>query len=244
MKIQDLEIIDRCLFMKKERVLIVGDLHLGYEGYLQEKGWSFPKTQLEETLSVFKRIFEKTREFGKLKKIILLGDVKHYFAGILKEEFSDFYKVIELLKENLTTDGEIIITKGNHDNILEPIIRNYGFVKLVDYFVLGDTMFFHGHRKSWENLEIYDKKIKTFVLGHFHPAITLQKDAKKEKYKCFLYGKLKKLKKNIIIAPSFFPLVEGSNILACSEINKRLNISNFEVFAIDGNGVVYDFGKL
>ena len=34
MKIADFEIVDRCLFLAKEKILVVGDLHLGYEEYL------------------------------------------------------------------------------------------------------------------------------------------------------------------------------------------------------------------
>ena len=55
-----------------------------------ESGAVFPKTQMEETLDLFKKIFEK---MGKLKRIILLGDVKHYFAGVLRGEFEDFHNL-------------------------------------------------------------------------------------------------------------------------------------------------------
>lgn len=243
MKIERFEIVESCLFWCEEKILIVGDMHLGYENYLEEGGWSFPKTQMEVSEVVLKKIFKKT---GKLKKVILLGDVKHFFSGILAGEYSDFNFIMGLIKKNLVEKGKVIITKGNHDKILAPIIKRYNFVSLKDVFVWKDVGFFHGHFDIVEDLNkgLLDKKIKIILIGHYHPAVTLKDDVKQERYKCFLYGKHKKLKKKLIILPSFFPLVEGSDIFSNSIIkDNNINISRFEVYAVDGDGKVYDFGK-
>jgi len=237
MKIERFEAIDRALFWKEEKLLVIGDVHLGYENYLMEHGWSFPKAQMEESFRILREIFKKT---GKVKKIILLGDVKHHFGGILYEEFEDFYKLVDFLDKYLVDDGEILITKGNHDVILEPILnrRKLGHVKLVESLKIGDVVFFHGSPKQFEklNLELYDKSVKVLVTGHYHPAIVLEEDSKKEKYKAFLFGRLNK--KNTIILPSFFPLVEGL------DISNKKEFEEFEVFLLDGQGKVYDFGKV
>lgn len=243
MKIERFEIVESCLFWKDEKILIVGDMHLGYENYLEEKGWSFPKTQMDVSEEVLKKIFKKT---GKLKKVILLGDVKHFFSGILAGEYSDFNFIIKLIKNNLYKSGEVIITKGNHDKILSPIVKRYDFVKMKEVFIWKDVGFFHGHFDMIEkyNLDLVDKKIKIILVGHFHPAVVLKDDIKQEKYKCFLYGKHKQLRKKIIILPSFFPLVEGSDIFSSNLLNnKQMNISKFEVYTVDSNGNSYDFGK-
>ncbi|MFZ5955103.1 MAG: metallophosphoesterase [Nanoarchaeota archaeon] len=266
MKINQFEIIDRCLFWPEKKILIVADIHLGYEEYLNELGWTFPKTQFEVTEKIFEKIFEKV---GKVSKIIILGDIKHHIGGILREEFGDFYKITNLFRKNLVENGEIIITKGDHDKILEPVIRNYSFVKLVNYYKLDNLMFFHGNKKDFDKyqLEIFDtqKKSKDFdhtpkklkekqesfntstgclVIGHFHPAIIIGQDSKRERYKCFLLGKIKKYNKNLIILPSFFPLIEGTNILEEQLLENWLNIDNFDVYVLDENENVYDFGKV
>jgi putative SbcD/Mre11-related phosphoesterase len=240
-KIERFEAIDRCLFWKQKKILIVGDLHLGYEAYLNERGWTFPKTQVDETIRILKRIFEKT---GKLKEVILLGDVKHYFAGVLNMEFRDVYKVVEFIKKNLDKEGKIIIVKGNHDNILDPVIKNYDYVELKDSYVVSDVLFFHGDKESFkrESNNLSRKECRLVVTGHFHPAVNINQDAKSEKYKCFLYGKDKILKKEMIIVPSFFPLVEGSEV--DKENNEGRDFSNFNVYAVDDNGKVYGFGKV
>jgi uncharacterized protein len=236
-KIERFEALDRALFWREKGILIFGDLHLGYEEFLNERGWSFPRTQLEDTLEALKRVFEKT---GKLNKVILLGDVKHYFGGVLYHEFKDAEAVFRLIKESLEKEGKIIIIKGNHDAIIEPIARKYDFIEVKEQIEVKEVLFIHGDEFR---LESFDKKNKLIVMGHFHPAVVLVQDSKSEKYKCFLYGKSKELKKNVIILPSFFTLVEGTDV-STGLLEGWISVSNFEVFAIDGEGNVYDFGKV
>jgi hypothetical protein len=243
MKIERFEAIDRCLYWEEKETLIVGDLHLGYEENLNESGISIPKSQLKETLKIFERIFRVMKEKDwKIKEIVLLGDIKHYFSGILRQEFNDFRKIVDLLEKNIKLGGKIVIVKGNHDSILEPITRNYNNIELKDYYNINDVLFLHGHQLETEklSLEILDKKNKLIIMGHFHPAISLIEGAKTEKYKCFLYGKLNLIKKETIIMPSFFPLIEGSDVL--SELEMHLN--NFEVYILDEDSNIYDFGKV
>ncbi len=235
-KIKGFEIVDRCLYWKAEKTLIVGDLHLGYEDVLFRRGASFPRRQLDETLEIFKKVFEKT---GKVERVILLGDVKHYFAGVLREEFEDFFNVLELIKKNLRKEGKVIITKGNHDNILKPISTNYKEVELLDYFVLKNVLFFHGDKFGFEKVkkELGKKKIKRVVVGHFHPALILSDNVKREKYKCFLLGEV--FEKDFIFVPSFFPLVEGSDIN--SEVKWNFDLKKKKIFVLSPDGEVFEF---
>ena len=234
------ETIDRVLFWKEKKILIVGDLHLGYEESLQEQGWTVPQILLDETMEIFKKIFKIA---GKVEKIILLGDVKHNFAGVLRQEMSDVYAVFGLFKKNLINDGEIIVTKGNHDNILESIVKNFRGVRLLDFYIFEDVLFFHGDTQSWEKigLDVFDEKIKLIVTGHYHPAILVEEGDKRERYKCFVFGKEKKLKKNMIVVPSFFTLVEGTDISGGFE---GMDLKNIKVFAVSPDGSVYDFSGM
>lgn len=236
-KIERFEAIDRCLFWRERKTLIVGDLHLGYEDFLAEKGWSFPKTQLEDTINILKKIFEQT---GRLEEVILLGDVKHYFAGVLNGEFSDFKKIVELCNDNLIGGGRIIITKGNHDSILEPLVARWKFdnIKIMEFYGVEDVLFFHGDKSCWNDLEL-DKKNKLLVVGHFHPAIMLRESAKSELFKCFLRGKHSG--REMIILPSFFTLVEGTDVSA-GKLEKWFSVSGFKTYIVADR--VYDFGKV
>mgnify|MGYP001574584138 CR=1 FL=1 len=74
-----------------------------------------------------------------------------------------------------------------------------------------------------------------------HPAISIAKNVKKEIYKCFLVGKYKD--KEIVILPSFFPLIEGADVnIEDTNLAFKLNLRGFEVYVVGDK--VYDFGKL
>jgi hypothetical protein len=172
----------------------------------------------------------------KIDRIIVLGDLKHEFKGINKQEGAETKKLLEILKEKT---GKVILIRGNHDNILKPIAKNFG-LEIKDYYIENEIAFFHGHKIL---NELYDKKIKMWITGHIHPAITIKKGIKGEKYKCFLVGKFKD--KKIIIMPSFFPLVEGSDVLKNQAISFfKINKNNFGVYVVDDNNRNYYFKKI
>lgn len=242
-KIYDFETVDRCLYWKKEKILIVGDLHLGYEDNLNQRGIVFPKKQQEENFRLFQRVFLELRK-KKIEKILLLGDIKHYFGGILRQESQDFDELIRFFENELDKKVKIEIVKGNHDKILEPIIKKYENVTLQDYLIIKNTLFFHGDpgslKKVYEIMK--NKKIEKVVVGHFHPVLVLKdkEDVKKEKYKCFLYGFSKEYNKEVVFVPSFFPLLEGSDIIKETGIYQK----GMKVVAIDEEGESYLFKKI
>ena len=97
--------------------------------------------------------------------------------------------------------------------------------------------------------KILDNMKKTLIIGHEHPAISLKKGARTEKYSCFLKGKYKK--HELIVLPSFNLLVHGSDVLKEKLLSPFLdNINNFEVFIVspeeDLNNLskVLYFGKI
>jgi|SRR3989344_2171407 len=234
-----IDYIGKCLLISgKERLLIVGDLHLGYEETLNQSGIFVSREMYKEMISEFERIFEKA---GKVDKIVLLGDVKHHFAGILKQEWQDILKLLDYFTEKLEKNGKIIITRGNHDNILEPIVKRRENVELVDYYINEKTGFIHGNK---DFPEIWGKDIKRIVLGHVHPAIKLKEENKVEKYKCFLVGEVKE--KEIIIVPSFIDASEGSDPREEKiDLPFRMDLDKFEAKIIDRESLeVLDFGKL
>lgn len=238
MKIYDFEVVDRCLYWKEKKTLIVGDLHLGYEDSLENSGYiGLPRQQKEENEKIFLRIFNKLN--FDIERIILLGDIKHKFGGISRQEFQNFHELIQFLKNSLKNLEKIIITKGNHDKLLEPLLKNYDYIDLVDYFEQGGKLFFHGDSFSLQKvyLKLAEKETKEIVLGHFHPVYILreEKGVKTEKFKCFLYGKTNQFKKKTIYVPSFFPLIEGSDIITQTEIYEK----GLKIILIDDEGNLY-----
>ena len=235
------QFLNKTLFFQEQGILVIGDLHLGYDYMLQQSGVLIPERQVEEIIKELKEIFNKIKyKKQQLKKIIFIGDIKHSF-GYKWEEKDYFKRVLTFLKEDFN-EKDIIMIKGNHDTI------DYTFSnKLKDYYIEKDIAFIHGDKIFQE---IFSKKIKTLVLGHIHPSIILsdKQGIKNEKFKCFLTGNFKD--KETVVLPSFLSTIEGSPINNYAEeyddffsIIPKKDLMNFKVHVI-GDDEVYEFGEV
>jgi len=256
-----------------KRILVIGDLHLGYEGALRETGVLIGDEMLKEYIGELDRVFDKiVSESGKkllsdvrrgngvtdgepymrgklnngvgcignnkgiVDEIVLLGDVKHVIGKVMREEWNDVLAFIDYLSDKCS---KIVIVKGQHDTLLEPVIRKRGCVELKDYYVLDNVCFMHGNK----DFDIcYDDGIEYWILGNAHPAVKISDGVKMEKFKCFLTGKYKG--KKVTIVPSFIYANEGSDV---REYDYRMawefDYDKFEVIiSEDLKGL--DFGKL
>jgi len=233
--------IDKACYLEEERVLVIADLHLGFEESLIEQGVFLPRFQYKKIREDLEKIFDKLgREKKRVKEVVILGDLKHEFSRALRQEWKETLSLIKFLRKRA---GRIIFIKGNHDNYLASILKKEK-IRLREFYVKNDSAFLHGHKLY---KEVLNKKIKKIFLGHLHPAVCIRRGVKSEVYKCFLVGKWKG--KEIIILPSFFPLVEGSDVfIEENNLDKGFNfkLGNFEVYVVVGNkeGEVLDFGKV
>ncbi len=231
-----IEYIGKCVLLNEssEKVLVIGDLHLGYEGSMRNSGVMIPVKLYEKCIADFKEIIAKVKGF--VDKIVVLGDVKHEFGRILPEEWNLIQKFLKLLKEHCK---QLIIIEGNHDVILFPIMRQMN-IETVDFFIWEGAIFAHGD-KDFEKL--HADEVKMWVFGHGHPAIVLREGVTRESYKCFLTGLYKR--KKIILAPSFFPLINGTD---AREFDLGypfdFKINNFEVIVVGDKLENLNFGKL
>jgi uncharacterized protein len=233
------QLIDKFLFFPDKGILVVGDLHIGYENSLKQAGILMPERQINDITKEIKDIFKKLKQEKKeIKKIIFIGDIKHAFSFESKEVY-EFKQVIKFL-ETLLPKENIVLIKGNHDTI------DYSFEgKMKEFHKEGDIVFIHGNKIV---KKAFDKKINFVVMGHLHPSIILQKGAKKETYRCFLTGK--SFNKTFIIMPSFLNFSEGTPINSYKEdygegfsIIPKKDLLKFEV-CISGENKTYNFGKI
>lgn len=233
------KLVNKTVFFPETGILAIGDLHLGYEPMLRQQGVVFPFNQLEKSKKDVQntiKTIEKNK--NKVKKIVLLGDIKHQFSFEIGEKF-EVRSFLNFLGRYVD-EKSIILLKGNHEKFALDK-RKYR-----NYYIQKETVFIHGDKSF---LRILNKKIKTIVMGHLHPAVFLRdkKGIKKEKFKCFLIGKWKR--KNIIILPSFFPLVEGMDLNEGFQNKDKFSIipkSSLQKFNahIIGKDKIYNFGKL
>jgi uncharacterized protein len=227
----NMEIIDIALYMPAYETIIFSDFHMGYEEALTSRGALIPRFQFKDTMERLSKIFSNIKH--KLKNIIINGDLKHEFGTISNQEWRDILKLIDYLS---TKAEQIIIVKGNHDVMLDPVTKKRN-VKLVKEYRIDKILISHGDTIT-NNL----KKIKTIIIGHDHPALGLKEHSRKENFKCFLKGKWKR--KTLIAQPSFNLVVEGTDVLEGKFLSPYLqkSIKNFEVWAVADKPLY--FGKI
>ena len=179
-----------------DKILVFGDFHLG----VQEHLGGLPAVQLKGILDNLREIFSYIDKLKiKINKIVVLGDFKHRFGEISDSEWREGVRLLDYFIEKVGRKN-IILIRGNHDSILEPIARKRK-LKIENFYVYDDVAFMHGHKEYKEALKDKSKGVKILVLGHLHPTIRLTDEYKRERYKCFLLGKWKG--KIVYVLPSF-----------------------------------------
>ena len=147
----------------KERIVVIGDLHIGWEVTLAQQGIHIP-SQTSKMLSRLTAIIEKE----KPTKLTILGDVKHSVTAAELEEWRDVPEFFEAL---LRLVPSIQVILGNHDGNLEPLTPSRIELIPPTGVALGNKFgLLHGH--AWPAPAILG--CETLILGHLHPAVTLR----------------------------------------------------------------------
>jgi hypothetical protein len=248
----NIEIIDLALYVNNN--LILSDFHIGYEEALNKQGLLVPRFQFKEIIKRLENIFSRLKK-KKIKKIVINGDIKHEFGTISEQEWRLTLRLLDYLGKYC---NEIILIKGNHDTILGPIAKKRN-VKVLDHYIINTSkkstnkkslknkknnknniLIIHGNKIP--NKEILNKKTKTVIIGHEHPAVSLKEGPRVELFKCFLKGKYKN--KTLIVQPSFNLVTEGTDLMKEELLSPFLhqNLDNFKVFIVADK--VYRFGSL
>lgn len=229
--INGIEIIDLALYLKKQKILVIADVHIGYEEALNKEGILVPRFQFKEIIKRLENIFSEV----KPNFVIINGDLKHEFGTISEQEWRDTLKLLDFLVKN---GKKVILIKGNHDTIIGPIAKKRN-VDIKDYYLVDDIYITHG-----DKIPLNDdfKKSKTVIIGHTHPAVSIRSDVRAEKFKCFIKGKWKK--KTLIVMPSLNLVTEGSDIQQEKLLSPFLqqNLNDFEIYVLGDK--IYNFGKL
>ena len=241
-------IVDLALHIPKEKVLIISDVHIGYEEALNKQGILVPRMQFDLLLKRLENIFRLigVSKKNKLAQFIINGDVKHEFGTISEQEWRQTLMFIDFISQY---SDEIVLIKGNHDTTLGPLADKRN-LSVVDEAVIDDVLVLHGDDIP-DHIDKTMKKTKTIIIGHEHPAIAFPQNPL-ERYKCFLKGlwKRQRSRNALIVMPSFFLFNEGTDVLKESLLSpflKRNEIRSFEAYVVDTtkheDNVLF-FGKL
>ncbi|MEM1513973.1 MAG: metallophosphoesterase [Candidatus Thermoplasmatota archaeon] len=236
---------ERALYIKKEKAIVVADLHIGIEFEYHAQGINIP-LQTSNMLEKIEFLIEEYRA----DKIIIVGDLKHVISGAENKYFMEKErKEVNFFINRLSKNADLIIVKGNHDVFLRSKKAN---IYNARGFKMGNISFAHGH--AWPSEEIMNGKI--IVFAHLHPSLKIKNNHGYYLKPCWVRGKvnknLKKYKKwnkkmNFVIMPFFNPLCGGSAINEEPEgvISKIADIENSYVYLLDGTnlGIVKNLKK-
>lgn len=233
-----ISIVDIALYLRRESILIIGDVHLGYEEAMRKQGVFLPRFQFKDTIERLGKIFSSLQQqlkIERLEAVVINGDLKHEFGTVSEQEWREILKLIDFL---LGHSKQVILVKGNHDVKLAPVARKRGIVVVEDIAINGKFVS-HGHEIP--NSSEFEKS-KIVIVGDEHPAVSLREGARSELYKCFILGKWKG--KKMVVMPSFNQVTIGTDILKEKFISPfmRQDLGNFDVFVVGDK--VYHFGKV
>jgi len=145
-----------------ERILVVADLHIGWEVRLAEKGIYVPSQtpKLQEKMLQLIQLYKPT-------SLLFLGDVKHAIAKVEMEEWRDIPDFFETLSEKVQ---DIQIIPGNHDGNLEPLLPQTVKILPPTGIALGNVGLLHGHTWPAPNL----LNCPNLITAHVHPTVAFR----------------------------------------------------------------------
>ncbi len=235
----ELEIVDNlpAVYHQEENAVIISDLHLGLEKSITYDGGYVPQFQLED----IKKDLKRASELTDAEKIVVNGDLKHDFS---KTRFSEREEIEDFLDFLGIYFDQILLVKGNHDTFLEHM--EFGDkVEFDDSFSLGNVLVTHGHRK----VELDEVEEDTIVIGHEHPALILEDSVgTREKFDCFLHGRVKG--KKLLVLPAFSKISGGTNINETprsellSPVLRENGVNRLKATAIVRNEASYEFPEI
>lgn len=159
----------KALFWKKQRILLMADLHLGKINHFRKSGIPVPSKANDHNLELFMEVVNLT----KPERIICLGDLFHSHYNTEWEVFG------ELVKHFSHISFELVL--GNHDIMSERQYERKG-IRVFDDLTIGNFHFTH------HPLDIIPETFYNMA-GHIHPGIYLRgKGRQSITLPCFYFG--------------------------------------------------------
>ena len=155
---------DRAMVVRftEESILLLADLHLGFENELEERGVIVPPQH--------ERMFQRIRNLvdsHEPSTMYIVGDVKH---SILPDVNYN-WEVIPQFIESLLELARVVIVPGNHDGDLQAFLPRSAMMSDSNGITVreseGALGLVHGH--AWASSEVLDADV--IVTAHNHPVI-------------------------------------------------------------------------
>ncbi len=225
------------VYMESEDTLIMSDLHLGIEGYLEDEGIFLPRSVSRSTADIVYRAIEDYQP----EKVIFNGDLKHSFGLLKTVEWRELTKFFSRLRDEYGV--KVYVVRGNHDNYLGVLLDKFGY-EMVERYDGGYYSVIHGH-KDYDPDELNE----VVIIGHEHPSIVVRDESGgKYRYKCFLWGDYGD--KKILVLPPVSEISTGTTynmydlVEPMSPFLKRFDLGKLKPYAIVPGEVVIDLPVL
>lgn len=166
----------RALFWKKEKALILSDLHIGKTAHFRKNGIALANHIMKNDLERLSILIE----YFQPEKFIVVGDLLH--AGD-NSEVSEFC----LWKEQFS-DLKFYLVEGNHDKISKKLESKLCLNYKSKSLEIDDFIFIHDFEKAQSKFQI---------TGHIHPGFVINSVVKKIKLPCFVVSE------NQLLLPAF-----------------------------------------
>ncbi len=196
---------EKAIYYKKERALILADVHLGKTGHFRNAGIPVPQELAYVDLeTIDSMLSDKNFE---IEKLIVLGDLSHAklnFDWIVFEEWRIKNK-----------DIQIQLIKGNHDILSDNVYQSLD-IEISKIAVLNNLILVHDSRHS-ESVNGFYK-----ICGHIHPAVRISGKARQAMtLPCFYFGK------SVGLLPAFGRFT-GKHVIRPGEDDVVFVIADFE----------------
>lgn len=225
-----------------DRVLVVGDLHLGLEDELKQKGFTVPS----QTDDLAETVVGAARR-RDVDRIVLIGDVKHNIPYTTFDEARELGRFFDALLE---TVDRVDVARGNHDAGIEDDLPGDVHLRDARGFVLGRVGFAHGH--TWPDPEVAAADV--VVVGHVHPAVAFTDHlGARQKEACWLRLDVTDVYRQrydgaeplVVVMPAANPLLGGTAVNEETPpgplfANEAVDLDGARVTTLDG----IDLGRL
>ncbi|WP_128477817.1 metallophosphoesterase [Halorussus pelagicus] len=204
----DAQLCDQAVYLPDEDALVVADLHVGRDA---DSALELP---LGERADLTDRLADLLAKFLPAE-VVVAGDLLHAFDRVPE----GVAETVAALGETVAAAGaELVVVRGNHDAMLDPVLDSVADSYLADEsadaaasapasvptaeeYRLGDTLVVHGHAPPEASADRY-------VVGHDHPAIEIEGT----RHPCLLYGPGTYRGGDVLMVPAFNRLAPGATV--------------------------------
>ena len=183
-------------------MLVLADLHLGFEEEAASQGYYIPRVQLKRSLEILRSALDETGA----EWVVFAGDVKHCFSRLLRSERRELEELFGFLRGR---GVRVTVVRGNHDNYLPIVAKKFGVEVVRELYVEG-YLIIHGHKRPGGG---YPGRVNVLIMGHEHPSIRLRdKLGYIAKMPCFLTGVYKPLGARLVVLPAIGQYQTGTSV--------------------------------